>query len=225
MFATGLEVRAAALEAQGTHLGAPRRLFVEGGRRQLMALLHHGLTPSSRVLDIGCGALRAGYWLIHFLETGCYFGIEPDAEMLAGGIEHILEPGLADEKKPIFDSNGSFDFGVFGTAFDFFLARSIWTHAPKRAIEATLDGFSASAKAEAVLLASFLPASWWRGNDYWGSDWRFVKSARNRECGMLRHSLRWIRHACAQRGLVVQVVVNPAFDFGDQTWLCIRSAS
>jgi hypothetical protein len=47
-----------------------------------------------KVLDLGCGCLRGGYWLIHLLEPGCYCGIEPNQVMLAAGIEHLLEPEL-----------------------------------------------------------------------------------------------------------------------------------
>ena len=36
-------------------LGVPRETFEAGGRAQFVRLLNHGLTPESRVLDIGCG--------------------------------------------------------------------------------------------------------------------------------------------------------------------------
>jgi SAM-dependent methyltransferase len=208
------------LQSAGVHLGSPLRLFEEGGRRQLAILLAHGLCPDSKVLDIGCGSLRAGYWLIHFLDRGCYFGIEPDQAMLNGGLEHVLEPGLAAEKSPRFDGNADFEFGLFGTRFDFFLARSVWTHAPKAAIERMLDGFAAHSAPGASLFASYLPASRWKRDDYRGEEWRFVKSSPAGE-GLVRHSLAWIRGACGKRGLRAREVRGPAFDFGGQTWLGI----
>ena len=67
---------------------------------------------SDLVLDIGCGCLRGGYWLIHFLGKGCYFGIEPNKEMLEAGTRILLEPELEDLKKPKFDFNSNFDFMV-----------------------------------------------------------------------------------------------------------------
>lgn len=39
-------------------LGVPRQTFEVGGRAQFVRLLNHGLTPESKVLDIGCGCLR-----------------------------------------------------------------------------------------------------------------------------------------------------------------------
>jgi ubiquinone/menaquinone biosynthesis C-methylase UbiE len=62
------------------------------GRLCLEVLLREGLSPSSRVLDVGCGALCVGYWLMRFLDPGCYLGIERNREMLKVGMEHVLEP-------------------------------------------------------------------------------------------------------------------------------------
>ncbi|CAG0947608.1 hypothetical protein ANRL1_04330 [Anaerolineae bacterium] len=112
--------RANELEARGIFLGGPLQVFETAGRKLLTVLLSEGLTPSSNVLDIGCGCLRGGYWLIHFLDEGCYFGIEPNTEMLEAGINIVLEPGLADLKRPRFDHNAEFDFAIFKEKFDFF---------------------------------------------------------------------------------------------------------
>lgn len=57
--------------------GVPLETFEEAGRNQFITLLELGLSPESRVIDIGCGVLRLGYWLIPFLHEGCYYGIEP----------------------------------------------------------------------------------------------------------------------------------------------------
>ena len=70
-----LEAKAESLTRQGVFLGGPpgERSFEKIGRSQLVILLKNGLYPNSRVLDVGCGALRGGYWLINFLQPGCYF--------------------------------------------------------------------------------------------------------------------------------------------------------
>jgi hypothetical protein len=53
----------------------------------------------------------------------------------------LLEPGVAAARRPRFDFNDEFDSSVFRERFDFFLARSIWSHASKAQIRAMLDGF------------------------------------------------------------------------------------
>lgn len=214
----------ARLKAEGGYPGGADHLFDEGGRKQLMILLHHGLVPSSRVLDIGCGSLRAGHWLIRLLDPDRYFGIEPAASLVDAGLRALLPGGILEEKRPRFDHNRDVDFSPFGVKFDYFLARSLWTHAPKSAIVRMLDGFVEHGRPDAVFLASYLrPRLPW--HEYWGADWvppganvRFVQG------NMVRHSFRWIRSRCRERGLEVKPVGDPAFAFGDQSWLAVRRA-
>ena len=94
-------------------------------------MLHFGLTPESKVLDVGCGCLRGGRKIIPELNEACYFGIEPNKSMLKDGIEISLDPDALLAKKPRFDTNAEWNFGVFNTTFDFVIARSIWSHASK----------------------------------------------------------------------------------------------
>src|SRR2546430_9968312 len=133
-----------------TFLGVPVRDFEKGGRELLIYMLNAGLNPDSKIIDIGCGVLRGGYWLIHFLDRGCYCGIEPHARRLEMGVNTILEPETLEAKRPRFDTNPHFDTSVFGEKFDFFLAYSIWTHASKPQIQTMLDSFLRDAKEDAV---------------------------------------------------------------------------
>jgi SAM-dependent methyltransferase len=145
--------------AETTFLGGPPADFERVGRLGFEVLLREGLLPSSRVLDVGCGALRVGYWLMRFLDSGCYFGIEPNREMLRVGLEELLEPEVVQRAEAHFSHNDDFDFSVFGERFDFVFARSIWTHASKPQIHAMLASFAATSAPGGVFLASYHPAS------------------------------------------------------------------
>lgn len=205
--------------SQETFLGGPLGVFESAGRMQLIALLREGVYPDSTVLDVGCGCLRAGYWLIHFLEPGRYFGIEPNRWMLEAGVRHLLEPGLVESKRPRFDSNPDFDFSVFGETFDFVLARSIWTHAAKDQIRKMLDGFAAHARPGGVFLASYRRAGLFR-RDYRGRHW-VGRSHESESPGMVAHRFGWVREECRVRGLGVGEIRDGAYNFGGQRWLRI----
>lgn len=196
-------------------------MFETAGRALLITLLSEGLTPSSKVLDVGCGCLRGGYWLIHFLDKSGYCGIEPNVPMLEAGTRILLEPALAGLKQPRFDHNADFDFAVFGEKFDFFVARSIWTHASKQQIQAMLDGFVRNAAKEAVFLASYLKPTLFK-KDYKGARW-VGRSHESDTPGIVFHSLGWIQAECANRGLVAEEIKERAYNFGNQTWIRIRN--
>ncbi|HWX75353.1 MAG TPA: class I SAM-dependent methyltransferase, partial [Solirubrobacteraceae bacterium] len=145
--------------AESRFLGGPKHDFERVGRHGFEVLLAERLSPSSRVLDVGCGALRLGYWLMRFLDPGCYFGIEPQRQMLEVGLRELVEPDVVTRAQAQFSANDDFDFSVFGERFDFVIARSIWTHASKPQITAMLRSFAATSQPRGVFLASYYPAS------------------------------------------------------------------
>ena len=178
--------------------------FEYSGRMQLETLIRHGLNPWHNVLEVGCGALCAGYWIMHFLDAGRYHGIEPNEYMFKAGRDHLLEPGLLEAKRPRFAHNDQYDFSVFGVKFDFFHAHSIWTHAPKKDIERMLDGFVATTNPGARFLTSFKPPGL-TGREYMGDEW-VGRSHKGHDPGICRHSRKWIRQACEARGLTVEIL-------------------
>lgn len=215
-----LTERAKQLEKDGIFLGGPAKFFATAGQKLLITLLSEGLTPQSKVLDIGCGCLRGGYWLIHFLDAGCYFGIEPNVPMLEAGLDVVLEPDLATLKQPRFDHNMAFDFAVFEETFDYFVARSIWTHASKQQIQTMLDAFLETAQPGSILLTSYIKATLFK-KDYLGTNW-VGRSHDSDDPGIVHHSLKWIQSECAQRGLTAEEKKDDAYNFGNQTWLKIQ---
>jgi hypothetical protein len=210
------------LHRDGIFTGGPPHLFESAGRLQLSTLVREGINPSSKLLDVGCGCLRAGYWLVRLLDPACYFGIEPNSAMLQAGIDHLLGPDLQEAKKPLFDTNDRFDFSVFGVKFDVFLARSIWTHAPKSQIQIMLDGFVHNSSPDAFFLTSYYPASWFgRENaDYKGTSW-IGRSHTSAQPGQIRHKRSWIENECRARGLFCKQLSDPPFN--GQYWLKITS--
>lgn len=218
---SNLQWRADRMISEHGFLGVPRETFAQAGREQLIALLAEGLRPESKVLEFGCGCLRNACWLVRFLDSGGYYGIEPASQRVDYGLQYLFTPAELPIKRPRFDYNSAFNPSVFGTKFDFFLARSIWTHAGKAQIEATLDSFLRDAWPHAVFLASYLPALS-PDDDYKGTQW----VGTSHECdtpGVIRHALSWIVEQCRNRELNCEEI--PGMDCDSQSWLRIRRAS
>ena len=207
-------------------LGGLTAEFERDGRLQLSKLLRLGLSPGSVVVDVGCGALRAGYWLIHFLDPERYHGIEPNREMVDTARAALLEPGLEEQKRPRFAYNDDFDLGVFGVAPEFVLARSIWSHASKRQIAAMLESFAAVGAPGATMVTSFHPASRlpWRRHDYQGDAWvgRGPAGTGPEHRAVVAHRFGWVEQQGRRLGLSVRR--SPGDAFGGQVWLEVTRA-
>jgi SAM-dependent methyltransferase len=212
-----IQTKAEALAVQGVFLGGPVKDFDPVGRYSFITLLSLGLLPQHSVLDIGCGCLRIGYWLIHFLDKDRYAGIEPNKKMLQAGIDAFLSADILESKRPRFASNDDFDLGGFDRLFDFVLARSVWTHAAPRHIETMLDQFIRHSHQDGIFLTSYLPATGDQ-EQYEGTDW-VGRSHTSDDVGTVRHKLSWIQEICAARGLRAREMDNIILE---QTWLDIR---
>ena len=98
------------------------------GKLQLNFLIAQGLKPTSRFLDVGCGALRAGVHLVDYLDAGNYYGIDINEELLTAG--YTLELSAEQRQKLPRDHLRCTDrFDVdFGVKFDQAIAQSVFTH-------------------------------------------------------------------------------------------------
>lgn len=97
------------------------------GKLQYHFLVAQGLRHDHKFLDVACGALRLGQYLIPFLDEGCYLGIEGERELVKAGREYELFFKLAGAKKAKFAFNYDFDISALGN-FDFAIAQSLFTH-------------------------------------------------------------------------------------------------
>ena len=100
------------------------------GPLQFKFLVHKGLMPEHKMLDIGCGTLRGGQFAIKYLNPTNYSGLDISPKAIARSKEFVSEIGLK-EKKPklIVNENLDLKFKEFeGQKFDYLLAQSVFTH-------------------------------------------------------------------------------------------------
>ncbi|NNE56620.1 MAG: tetratricopeptide repeat protein [Hellea sp.] len=199
--------------------GGPAKDFGKVGRETIITLLQNGLRPDHKILDFGCGAVRLGYWIVRLVDSGNYYGIEPDAKMLEAGKKHALGPQLIKSKKPEFSTNSDCDFSVFGQTFDYVVARSILTHTTAGMLIKILKSFKDNSHDDAIMMASYwnldYPYDGEIGDNQSHDDDRFIR--------VVKFSLEKIQSLAKAEGLKVsEYRVNPIINH--QIWLKIEHA-
>lgn len=104
------------------------------GEAQIDFLRSRDLQPSDRVLDIGCGDLRGGRYIIDYLDAGNYTGMDISPAALGAAHETLSGAGVR-HKRPLLVCNDDLRFDEFDRPFDVVFSHSVFTHLPIEYIE------------------------------------------------------------------------------------------
>lgn len=140
------------------YVGPPKQ-YDYMGATQFRLLTTLGMREHHRVLDLGCGSLRAGRLLIPYLLPDCYHGVEPNSWLVDDAIEHQLGRDIMRLKRPRFDSNAEFRTDVFGVKFDFIVAQSIFSHTTSNLTIVALRNLRSSLAAGGLIACTFIEAA------------------------------------------------------------------
>jgi ubiquinone/menaquinone biosynthesis C-methylase UbiE len=159
--------------------------------------------PNDKLLDLGAGSLRIGWWFLHYIKPENYYAVDPSRERLDVGADL-----LGVDINRFYNDDWEFP----DVKFDFVFARSIWTHASKWMISKTLSEFVENSSPKGRLLTSVILAES-DAEDYKGSEWIPL--------AVIKHSMDWIQSECEKNGLDVTRVGGNLYS---QTWLLITKA-
>lgn len=100
----------------------------EWGKVEFDFMTERGLQPHHVLLDIACGALRAGVHFIPYLDAGNYLGVEKERELVRRGLTKELPADVRAEKRPEIIVSSAFEFDRLSKQADYALAWSLFTH-------------------------------------------------------------------------------------------------
>jgi len=110
-------------------VGSESRLdFDLMGKDHFDYLQYHGLKTHHIFFDVGCGALRTGQYVIPYLESGNYFGLDRMPELIEYGLNDVLTPEIVFEKNPKFSVNNIFNCTFVDKPVDFAWCQSLMSH-------------------------------------------------------------------------------------------------
>lgn len=161
----------------------PKDKFDEIGMHQFKVMTKAGLKVTNNFLDIGCGAMRGGKFLLKYLDAGKYHGVEPNKPLLRKGLFVEVDEKLAREKKPNFKFNDNFNLAVFEEKFDFILAQSIFSHAAPEQIADCLKSAYDNVVSGGKFVFNYVKG----GSDYTGKTWVYPNAAKYTELRMLEY--------------------------------------
>jgi SAM-dependent methyltransferase len=128
----------AARSAEGAVGSATHERWLALGQMQFDYLVGHGLKPGDRMLEIGCGNLRAGRLFIDYLDPGNYYGIDISPDILIAAQATLSEYGLQ-AKLPRLTPVRDLTFAFLPeNAFTVVHAHSVFSHSPIEVIDECL---------------------------------------------------------------------------------------
>ena len=114
------------------------KAWLQLGQLQFDYLSSHGLKPGMRMLEVGCGNLRAGRLFIDYLDAGNYYGTDISPDILLAAQRTIGEYGLQ-RKLPYLTLVDDLRLQFLPDGhFDVVHAHSVFSHSPLSVIEECL---------------------------------------------------------------------------------------
>jgi SAM-dependent methyltransferase len=151
----GVMASDAARCAEGA-VGSPTHAdWLEIGQLQFDYLVGHGLQPGDRMLEIGCGNLRAGRLFIDYLNPGNYYGVDISPDILVDAQQVLAESGLQAKIPHLMLVNDlKFTFLPAGK-FTVVHAHSVFSHSPLQVIDECLAHVGRVMTADAIFDFTF----------------------------------------------------------------------
>lgn len=164
-----------AAKAYQRHLGGGAEQWDRRGRFQAFLLRELGMTPHDRLLDAGCGPLRAGVHLIEALDAGCYCGVDFNPDFITTARFLVAADERLAQKEPRLECLADFAFQRLGEArFDRVLAFSVLNHCDEPTRRLFFHNLPAVLAAHATVVISH--ADWFDASILSGSGLRLART-------------------------------------------------
>ncbi len=112
--------------------------WLEIGQLQFDYAVSHGVKPDMRMLEIGCGNLRAGRLFIDYLDAGNYYGVDISPDILIAAQDTVATYDLRSKLPHLTLVKDLRLHYLPDEMFDFVHAHSVFSHSPIEVIDECL---------------------------------------------------------------------------------------
>jgi len=182
------------------------------GKRQYHFLVSQGLNGHHTFLDVACGSLRLGQYLIPMLDEGHYFGLEGERGLVDAGLENELLFDVVKIKNPAFAFNYDFDVS-FCPGYDFAIAQSLFTHLTLDDIEKCFRALSPIARPKSKFFFTFFEGDESKNEfdvSHANRNWQYRYSTLEERAVAHGFACRYIGDWGHERNQMVAVATKPA---------------
>lgn len=147
------------------YVGPPDRYDFMGAT-QFRLLTSLGLRADHKLLDFGCGSLRSGKLFIPYLNSGNYFGQDPNQWLIDEGLSNELGTSIVDVKRPTFSNVDDFTI-QFNEKFDYIVAQSIFSHTDLSLTKKGLRSIYNALSDNGIALVTIIEGKDYNGEESW----------------------------------------------------------
>jgi hypothetical protein len=185
----------------------------EWGQVEFDFMVARGLEPHHVLLDIACGALRAGVHFIPYLDAGNYLGVEKERALIRRGLAKELPREVREQKRPELLVSSTFEFDRLSKQADYALAWSLFTHLNRADLESCLCKLRSYVGPEHQFFATYAPGESARNSARSHAHAAFYYSAEELEAmgernGWRCHNIGRLEHTRVLRQAVMQLTPN-----------------
>jgi cyclopropane fatty-acyl-phospholipid synthase-like methyltransferase len=130
--------------------------YLAGGLEHLAFLQRHGLSPTTRFLDYGCGWLRTGRQVMTIIPPAQYVGLDISGERIAVGQRKLAAEGIPAGSYRTHVVRDCLLNEVSDLTFDLAWANSVFSHMPRNDIATTLRSMKSRLAADGAFIFSFV---------------------------------------------------------------------